>query len=307
MPPPRSEGCQSRSHWIPFCLLLGIGIHGVSHGNLDVPLEVRMNGEYVGYNLLKNGVSWGYNPFTNRLRSSWDIQEGGRQVVYQTLRNYGKVTSKKEGQKNLGFRGVLLDLQFPPVTWDPRVLRAEPICWVFFSNTWFFSRIPMEHRAKTYPKQMCFCVKPMQIGMPSWGSRTSLALLCGFSCWGAGEQFCLEGSKLWLHQVFKIKLWHFTKWEACHMMRSYQLIHALPRMHKSIHGWCVRSSRFFAKTVGHVQERTSNGLVDLILFSSLTTSFMISCTLLLTLMCNDLVCHWFCIREAWNQLVPGWG
>ena len=118
------------------------------------------------------------------------FKKGGRQVVYQTLRNYGKVTSKKKGQKNLGFRGVLLDLQFPPVTWDPMVLRAEPICWVFFllrknpCNTWFFSRIPMEHRAKTYPKQMCFCVKPMQIGMLAWGSRTSLALLCGFSCRG---------------------------------------------------------------------------------------------------------------------------
>ena len=28
----------------------------------------------MGYNLLANGVYWGYNPFTNRLQTSWDIQ-----------------------------------------------------------------------------------------------------------------------------------------------------------------------------------------------------------------------------------------
>ena len=28
----------------------------------------------MGYNLLKNGVYWGYNPFTKHLLSSWDIQ-----------------------------------------------------------------------------------------------------------------------------------------------------------------------------------------------------------------------------------------
>ena len=196
----------------------------------------------MGYNLLKNGVSWGYNPFTNCLRSSWDIQEGGRQVVYQTLRNYGKVTSKKLG--TYFSRLVLLDLQFPPVTWDPRVLRAEQTCWVFSVEKkslqpWFFSRIPMEHRAKTYPKQMCFCVKPMQIGMLSWGSRTSLALLCGFFCRGCYfERFCLEGSKLWLHQLFKIQLWHFTKWEACHMMRRYQT-HPCIAQDAQINQWLV--------------------------------------------------------------------
>ena len=28
----------------------------------------------MGYNLLINGVYWGYNPLTNHLLSSWDIQ-----------------------------------------------------------------------------------------------------------------------------------------------------------------------------------------------------------------------------------------
>ena len=28
----------------------------------------------MGYNLLVNGVYWGYNPFTNHLLTSWDIQ-----------------------------------------------------------------------------------------------------------------------------------------------------------------------------------------------------------------------------------------
>ena len=28
----------------------------------------------MGYNLLINGVYWGYNPLTNHLLTSWDIQ-----------------------------------------------------------------------------------------------------------------------------------------------------------------------------------------------------------------------------------------
>ena len=46
---------------------------------LDVPLEV--NGSMVRINglfhLLLHGVYWGYNPFTNHLLTSWDIQMGG--------------------------------------------------------------------------------------------------------------------------------------------------------------------------------------------------------------------------------------
>ena len=30
----------------------------------------------MGYNLLINGVYWGYNPFANHLLTSWDIQVG---------------------------------------------------------------------------------------------------------------------------------------------------------------------------------------------------------------------------------------
>ena len=31
----------------------------------------------VSYNLLTNGVYWGYNPLTNHLLTSWDIQVRG--------------------------------------------------------------------------------------------------------------------------------------------------------------------------------------------------------------------------------------
>ena len=31
----------------------------------------------MGCNLLINGVNWGYNPFTNHLLTSWDIQVVG--------------------------------------------------------------------------------------------------------------------------------------------------------------------------------------------------------------------------------------
>ena len=33
----------------------------------------------MGYNLLINGVYWGYNPFTNLLLTSWDIQVAGEE------------------------------------------------------------------------------------------------------------------------------------------------------------------------------------------------------------------------------------
>ena len=32
----------------------------------------------MGYNLLINGIYWGYNPLTNLLLTSWDIQVGER-------------------------------------------------------------------------------------------------------------------------------------------------------------------------------------------------------------------------------------
>ena len=36
--------------------------------------EVRINGLQMARNLLINGVYWGYNPLTNHLLTSWDIQ-----------------------------------------------------------------------------------------------------------------------------------------------------------------------------------------------------------------------------------------
>ena len=33
------------------------------------------------YNLLQNGVYWGYNPFTNRLLTSWDIQVVNQPII----------------------------------------------------------------------------------------------------------------------------------------------------------------------------------------------------------------------------------
>ena len=43
---------------------------------LDVPLEVRINGwdQWVISPTYKWGIPWGYNPLTNHLLTSWDIQ-----------------------------------------------------------------------------------------------------------------------------------------------------------------------------------------------------------------------------------------
>ena len=61
----------------------------------------------ITYNLLKNGVYWGYNPFTNHLLTSWDIQ-----VVV-----LGKFTKKKvdSGQITI-FHG---NLDFPEIFRGP--------------------------------------------------------------------------------------------------------------------------------------------------------------------------------------------
>ena len=47
----------------------------------------------MGYNLLINGVYWGYNPLTNHLLTSWDIQvhplsHPGQQLKVLTSREY---------------------------------------------------------------------------------------------------------------------------------------------------------------------------------------------------------------------------
>ena len=36
----------------------------------------------MGYNLLVNGVYWGYNPLTNHLLTSWDIQVGSIKIPF---------------------------------------------------------------------------------------------------------------------------------------------------------------------------------------------------------------------------------
>ena len=38
----------------------------------------------MGYNLLKNGIYWGYNPFINHLLTSWDIQVVGLPFLPQS-------------------------------------------------------------------------------------------------------------------------------------------------------------------------------------------------------------------------------
>ena len=40
----------------------------------------------MGYNLLINGVYWGYNPLTNHLLTSWDIQvsRGEKIEIFET-------------------------------------------------------------------------------------------------------------------------------------------------------------------------------------------------------------------------------
>ena len=39
--------------------------------------------KWLGYNLLINGVYWGYNPFTNHFLTSWDIQVLGTASFWQ--------------------------------------------------------------------------------------------------------------------------------------------------------------------------------------------------------------------------------
>ena len=53
-----------------------------------------VNGWEVGYNLLVNGVYWGYNPFTNHLLTSWDIQVGDGTPL--DLSHFAK-TPKRQG------------------------------------------------------------------------------------------------------------------------------------------------------------------------------------------------------------------
>ena len=40
----------------------------------------------MGYNLLVNGIHWGYNPLTNHLLASWDIQVYFLKYVLRHLR-----------------------------------------------------------------------------------------------------------------------------------------------------------------------------------------------------------------------------
>ena len=51
-----------------------------NYDHLDIPVSKKL----LGYNLLIYGVYWGYNPFTNHLLTSWDIQVG--MVVWFNMR-----------------------------------------------------------------------------------------------------------------------------------------------------------------------------------------------------------------------------
>ena len=46
---------------------------------------------YMDYNLLINGVYWGYNPLTNHLLTSWDIQALLTTNSYSFSHNHGSV------------------------------------------------------------------------------------------------------------------------------------------------------------------------------------------------------------------------
>ena len=41
----------------------------------------------ISYNLLINGVYWGYNPLTNLLLTSWDIQAGSSNLIHHKKHN----------------------------------------------------------------------------------------------------------------------------------------------------------------------------------------------------------------------------
>lgn len=157
--------------------------------------------------------------------------KGGSMFTY--LRIIGR--SKKEGQKNLCFAGFFCISKNHPWLEIPFRL-PEPICWAIFllrkkplQQFIFLAGIWMEHRAKTYLKHkyiyMFFMRNPNKSACSHGANWPSLALLCGFT-WRIKA---VVASSV---QVPIVK-------------------HPLPRMHESINGWCVRSSRLFAKTVGH--------------------------------------------------------
>ena len=63
----------------------------------------------MGYNLLINGVYWGYNPFTNLLLTSWGIQVG----------KMDEIVHRGSGMKQVsGLMKSFIDMrQFPEVTY----------------------------------------------------------------------------------------------------------------------------------------------------------------------------------------------
>ena len=44
----------------------------------------------MGYNLPINGIYWGYNPLTNHLLTSWDIQVAGKEKTYTKVLKKGR-------------------------------------------------------------------------------------------------------------------------------------------------------------------------------------------------------------------------
>ena len=68
----------------------------------------------MGYNLLVNGVYWGYNPLTNHLLTSWDIQEGGF-VCQLDWASEEQTTQDNKYQKKKAFKNTIYgNLRGPP-------------------------------------------------------------------------------------------------------------------------------------------------------------------------------------------------
>ena len=64
----------------------------------------------MSYNLLMNGVYWSYNPLTNHLLTSWDIQvEGGYNCGCVGCVFLGSFSKRKKKLQDFGSRALLID------------------------------------------------------------------------------------------------------------------------------------------------------------------------------------------------------
>ena len=105
---------------------------------LDVPLEVRINGLF---HLLINGLYWGYNPLTNHLLTSWDIQVVDPYLMPEIM-SHGtndSHTCLRILSFQIGARLCLVFVQDSHSSWFLDLFEKSTCCWfgaeLFSENT----------------------------------------------------------------------------------------------------------------------------------------------------------------------------